>query len=201
MGNNFMKNRQLVLASTSKPRYSLLQRLQLKFEVAAPNVDESPLASESPENLVRRLALEKAQAVAVQFPDALIIGADQVGLLDNKILGKPHTYENAVKQLLDASGKKMEFLIGLCLFDSLNNTHQIVLEKFDVVYRKLDIKMVENYLRKEQPFQCAGGCKAEGLGIALIEEFHGGDFTALIGLPLIRLVRMLEVAGVDVLAG
>lgn len=138
--------------------------------------------------------------MAEKFPDALIIGADQVGFLENTIVGKPYTYENTVKQLQEASGKRMEFFIGLCLFDARNNTQQIALEKFDVVFRQLTLMMIKNYLQKEQPFHCAGACRAEGLGVTLIEEFEGKDFSALIGLPLICLVKMLEKAGLDLLA-
>lgn len=192
-----MNNRKLILCSTSQPRKALLQRLQLPFEIMAPEVDESPLENENPKDLVLRLAKEKAQVASKKFPDALIIGADQVGVLENEIQGKPHTYENAAKQLQAASGKRMQFLIGLCLFDSRAQTCQLALEEFDVLYRPLSPSMIENYLNKEQPLECAGSCKAEGLGIALIEEFQGKDFTALIGLPLIRLVKMLEKAGLD----
>jgi septum formation protein len=194
-----MQKRQLILGSTSKPRYSLLQRLQIPFEVAAPNIDETPELAETPENLVRRLALQKAKEVAKQFPDALIIGADQVGVIDGVIQGKPLTYENAYVQLQNASGKTIRFFIGLCLYDARDKTYQIAIEEFDVVYRKLSLQTIEKYLKKEQPLECAGSCKAEGLGITLIEEFRGKDFTALIGLPLIRLVDMLEKADVDLL--
>ncbi|HVY53606.1 MAG TPA: nucleoside triphosphate pyrophosphatase [Gammaproteobacteria bacterium] len=192
-----MQQRLLVLGSTSTPRYALLQRLQIPFKVAAPNIDETPLPNETPQNLVQRLALEKAQAVAKQYPDALIIGADQVGVLDGVIQGKPLTYENAKIQLQNASGKTIKFYIGLCLYDSKKHEHQIAMEEFDVIYRILNMNMIEGYLKKEQPLQCAGSCKAEGLGIALIKEFRGTDFSALIGLPLIRLVEMLEQAGIS----
>jgi septum formation protein len=192
--------RQLILGSSSKPRLSLLQRLQLPFDIASPDIDETPLEGESPSALVYRLAETKARAVALTFPDALIIAADQVGVLDNKILGKPLTYDNAVKQLQEASGKRMQFFIGLCLFDARNQTQQLAIETFDVVYRQLSLEKIQRYLQKEQPLECAGSCKAEGLGIALIEEFQGKDFSALIGLPLIRLVSMLEAAGLSPLA-
>jgi septum formation protein len=172
-----------------------LERLQLSFDIISPNIDETALPNETPHELVIRLAKEKALKSATEFPDALIIGADQVGVLDNHILGKPLTYENAFKQLQQASGKRMQFLIGLCLYDSQEETYQLTVEEFTVTYRQLTSKMIENYLKKEQPLACAGACQAEGLGIALIEQFEGQDFTALIGLPLIRLVSMLEKAG------
>jgi septum formation protein len=191
-----MLQKKLILGSASKPRQMLLQRLQIPFEIASPDIDETPLPTESPMDLVTRLAVEKAQAVAKSFPDALIIGADQVGVLDDVILGKPLTHENAVAQLLKASGKRMRFYIGLCLLDAEKQSQQIAMEEFDVIFRPLTQEMIENYLQKEQPYQCAGSCKAEGLGITLIEEFQGKDFTALIGLPLIRLTRMLESAGI-----
>jgi len=189
--------RRLILGSTSKPRQALLERLQIPFEIAAPHVDETPLVNETPQDLVLRLAEKKARVVSERFPDALIIGADQVGVLDNIIQGKPLTYDNAVQQLQAASGKRMEFYIGLCLFDSREQHVQLAIEKYDVIYRKLSLPMIKNYLAKEQPLHCAGSCKAEGLGIALIEEFQGKDFTALIGLPLISLVAMLEKAGLN----
>jgi septum formation protein len=187
----------LILASSSKPRLSLLQRLQIPFDVVVPDVDETPLPHETPSQLVVRLAEKKARAVADKHPDALIIGADQVGVLRNEIQGKPHTYENAVKQLQQASGQRMRFFIGLCVLDAKTATHQMALEEFDVIYRQLTQTMIEKYLQKEQPFECAGSCKAEGLGIALIHEFQGTDFTALIGLPLIRLVNLLEHYGMN----
>ena len=192
-----MTDRRLILSSTSKPRQALLQRLLVPFELAAPNIDESPLPHENPEELVLRLAKEKAFIVAKQFPDSLIIGADQVGVLNNKIQGKPLTHEKAIQQLQEASGQAMHFFIGLCLYDSRSHTEQLALERFDVVYRHLTPVMIDLYLKKEQPYECAGSCKAEGLGIALIEEFKGRDYTALIGLPLIRLIAMLEKAGLD----
>ena len=197
---NTYAKRQLVLGSSSEPRKMLLERLQIPFEIAAPDIDETPLLNETPADLVLRLAESKARIIAKQFPDALIIGADQVGVLNGKIQGKPLTQENAIKQLTEASGQPIAFYIGLCLFDARNNTVQISLETFDVVYRELTQEMIQQYLQKEQPLHCAGSCQAEGLGIALIDAFHGKDFSALIGLPLIRLVRMLETAGLNPLS-
>jgi len=196
-----MSNKKLVLGSSSKPRQTLLQRLQIPFEIVAPELDESPLANEKAPDLVQRLAKEKAIKAAQAFPNALIIGADQVGILDNQILGKPLNDETAFTQLQAASGKRVQFYIGLCLLDASTQHYQLALEEFNVIYRPLTPEMIENYLRKEQPLECAGSCKVEGLGIALIEAFEGDDFTALIGLPLIRLVRMLEKAGMDPLKG
>lgn len=187
--------RTLILGSSSKPRQNLLKRLQIPFEIASPDIDETPLLGESAEQLVMRLAEAKARKVAEQYPDAFIIGADQVGVLENQILGKPHTHENAVKQLEKMSGKRVEYFIGLCLLDAKNKTRQCALETFSVTFRNLTSKMIENYLHKEDALQCAGSFKAEGLGIALVQTFHDTDYTALIGLPLIRLTNMLEKAG------
>ena len=183
--------RELILGSSSKPRRMLLERLQLPFTTAHPDIDETPRPNETPQDLVLRLAAEKARKIAESHPHALIISADQVGVLDQHILGKPGTHENAVKQLLAASGKTMDFYIGLCVFDAKNQKQEISLETFSVIYRELSLEQIEKYLAKEEPLECAGSCKAEGLGITLIQEFRGKDFTALIGLPLIRLTEML----------
>lgn len=171
----------------------MLQRLHIPFEIIPSHLDETPLPGESPIEMVQRLAEQKARAVAT--PNALIIGADQVGVLENEILCKPLTRENALEQLQRASGKRVRFLIGLCLLDTRNDTTQIVLETFDVVFRQLSLEMIETYLEKEDALQCAGSFKAEGMGVTLVDEFDGKDFSALIGLPLIRLTRMLETAG------
>lgn len=187
----------LILASSSQPRQTLLKRLQIPFKIISPDVDETPLENETPEALVSRLAILKAKTVAKKTSNALIIAADQVGVFDNKIVGKPLTLENAKQQLLSMSGKQIDFYIGLCVLDTKNNFQQLAIERFNVLYRNLTETMVDNYLQKEKPLECAGSCKAEGLGITLIESFHGEDFSALIGLPLIRLTRMLESAGLN----
>jgi septum formation protein len=191
--------RQLILGSTSKPRQNLLTRLHIPFEIAAPDVDETPLLGEMPEQLVMRLAEAKARKVSEQYNDAIIIGADQVGVLDDRILGKPMTHENAVEQLHKISGRHVEFFIGLCVLDSKSQERLCAMETFSVTFRKLTDSMIDNYLRKEQPLHCAGSFKAEGLGIALVHTFHDTDFSALIGLPLIRLIKMLEKMGISVL--
>lgn len=185
----------LVLASTSVFRKSLLERLQIPFECVAPNVDETPLENETPAELVRRLSELKARAVTAQFPNSLIIGSDQVSVVDNKIVGKPHTHEKAVQQLTAASGKTIDFLTGLALFNTATQTCQVDLVKFSVQFRQLTAAQIERYLRKEQPYQCAGSFRSESLGIALFEKMIGDDPTALIGLPLIRLTQMLESEG------
>ncbi|MBV8802487.1 MAG: septum formation inhibitor Maf [Gammaproteobacteria bacterium] len=185
-------NKQLILASSSKPRKMLLQRLQIPFVVSPSHIDETMRPDENPTEMVLRLAQEKAYAVSNQFSNALIIGSDQVGCIEGHILGKPLTYENAIKQLTLVSNKRVNFLIGLCVLDTENNTRQVALETFDVQFRVLTRKMIENYLEKENALECAGSFKAEGLGVTLVEKLIGDDYTALIGLPLIRLTRMLE---------
>ncbi|MDX1900409.1 MAG: nucleoside triphosphate pyrophosphatase [Gammaproteobacteria bacterium] len=192
--------RSIILASTSKPRKKLLEQLKIPFQCVVPDVDETPLLHEEPAQLVQRLAKEKASIVAKKYPDSLIIGADQVGLVDDTILSKPLTHDAAVAQLKKMSGKTIRFLVGLCLCDTANDTCQISLESYDIVMRSLTNEMIEKYLQKEDVLNCAGSFKLEGLGIALIEQLRGDDYTMVIGLPLIRLIKMLEKAGVNVLA-
>ncbi|MEJ2362375.1 MAG: Maf family nucleotide pyrophosphatase [Gammaproteobacteria bacterium] len=189
----------LVLASTSPYRKALLEKLHLAFDVAAPDVDESPRPGESPEQLVARLAEAKAQSLADQFDNALIIGSDQVAVVDGKIAGKPGNHENAVAQLKRASGKRVTFLTGLCVYNTLSKRSQVEVVPFSVIFRRLTDKQIENYLQQEQPYNCAGSFKSEGLGIALFERLEGDDPNTLIGLPLIRLIRMLESEGFPVL--
>jgi MAF protein len=191
---------QLVLASTSPFRRELLMRLGLPFETAAPDVDESQLDNESPQALVARLAEAKARACAAQFPEALIIGSDQVAVLDGNILGKPGNHENAVQQLQAASGRQVDFLTGLCLLNSKTQNIQVKVVPFTVVFRLLSDAQIEDYLLREQPYNCAGSFKSEGLGICLFEKMQGNDPNALIGLPLIELTTLLEAEGVNVLA-
>jgi len=191
--------RRLILASTSPFRRALLARLELPFAVQAPEVDETHHPGEEARALVARLAELKARAVAHHEPAALIIGSDQVAVLDGEIIGKPGNHERATQQLRRASGQAVIFYTGLCLLDSASGQHQIAVEPFRVVFRTLTSEMIEGYLLREQPFNCAGSFKSEGLGIALFERLEGDDPTSLIGLPLIRLIRMLEAAGVAVL--
>lgn len=192
-----MKN--LILGSSSPYRRELLDRLGLHYQCISPEIDETPHPNESPEALVQRLALEKARAVARQVPDGLIIGSDQVALIDGNITGKPYSHDKAVAQLRRASGHRVTFLTGLCLLDSASGRHQLEVVPFHVQFRQLSDTMIERYLRREQPYQCAGSFKSEGLGIALFERLEGDDPNSLIGLPLIRLVRMLEKEGIEVL--
>ncbi|MGY8818542.1 MAG: Maf family protein [Pseudomonadales bacterium] len=190
--------RPLLLASSSPYRRELLSRLQLEFAYRAPEIDETPLTRELPEHLVRRLALEKAQALAPSHQDHLIIGSDQVAALGQTILGKPHTFDRAKSQLQSCSGKSVVFLTGLALLDSRTGATQIDCIAFTVHFRTLGDQQIERYLRAEQPYDCAGSFKAEGLGISLFRSTEGADVTSLIGLPLIRLVDMLNNAGVEV---
>jgi septum formation protein len=189
----------LILASTSPYRKSLLAKLGLAFEVVAPHVDETAQDRESPEQLVARLAEAKAKAVARNFPAALIIGSDQVAVVDGQIVGKPHTHEKAAMQLKRAAGKRIAFLTGVCLYNSKSGRSQTDVVPFYVVLRPLTDLQIQHYLQQEQPYDCAGGFKAEGLGIALFERLEGTDPNTLIGLPLIRLIQMLENEGVCVI--
>lgn len=190
---------QLVLGSTSPFRRQLLEKLGLPFDTAAPQTDETPLADEAPEQLVARLAEAKARAVASQYSGALIIGSDQVAVNAGEILGKPHTHDKAMAQLRNASGKHIRFLTGLCLYNAATDHAQVEVVPFDVVFRQLTDEMIDNYLKAEQPYNCAGSFKSEAMGIALFEKLEGEDPNTLIGLPLIRLVRMLENEGVRVI--
>ncbi len=190
---------QLVLGSTSPFRKQILEKLGLPFDTAKPETDETPLEDETPEQLVARLAEAKARACSAEHPEALIIGSDQVAVNDGQILGKPHTHEVAMEQLRNASGKHVRFLTGLCLYNAASDHAQVEVVPFDVVFRDLSDEMIDNYLRAEQPYNCAGSFKSEAMGIALFEKLEGEDPNTLIGLPLIRLVRMLENEGMRVI--
>lgn len=188
-----------MLASTSVYRRELLAKLQIPFEVAAPDIDETPETGESPVDTAIRLAEAKARKVALQFPGALIIGSDQVAVLGGSQLGKPLTHDNAVKQLRALRGRQAVFHTAIALYDSRKETLQRRLVPTSVLFRDLTDAQIENYLQKERPYHCAGAAKAEGLGIALIAQIHGTDPNALIGLPLIALVDMLKHAGVEII--
>ena len=187
-----MNSQLLVLASSSVYRSDLLKRLQLPFESIAPNVDETPLPHESARDTSMRLAQIKARAVADNYPDALIIGSDQVALLEGQQLGKPHTHDNAVIQLRAMRGKTTHFYTALTLLNSRTGRMQTEVAENLVTLRNLSDAEIEGYLLKEQPYHCAGSAKTEGLGIALISRMSGEDPNALIGLPLILLVEMLR---------
>ncbi|MCA1805404.1 MAG: Maf family nucleotide pyrophosphatase [Xanthomonadaceae bacterium] len=187
---------QIVLASTSPFRRELLSRLAIPFEIVSPEVDESPLPGETPEAMVQRLSEAKARAGAAQFPRALVIGSDQVAVVDGEVLGKPGDHGRAVEQLRKLSGNTVTFLTGLCLYDGATDTTDTCLVPFQVQFRELDEGRIERYLRHEQPYNCAGSFKSEALGISLFERMEGEDPTALIGLPLISLTTLLARAGV-----
>ncbi|MEJ2181723.1 MAG: Maf family protein [Gammaproteobacteria bacterium] len=188
----------LVLASTSPFRQQILHKLNIDFVVDSPDISEEALENESPVELVKRLSKLKAMAVANHHPQALIIGSDQVAVLDREILGKPHSHENAVKQLAAASGKRVEFLTGLCLYNSATQKSQVACVPFVVHFRQLNNEQIERYLAHDQPYNCAGSFKSEGLGISLFEKMEGDDPNALIGLPLIELIRMLHNEGIEI---
>lgn len=191
--------RPLVLASGSPYRRELLQRLQLPFVWRSPDIDESPRPGETATALVQRLAAAKAGVLRHQFLQHLIIGSDQVAVLDGNIIGKPGNRETAIRQLQAVSGRSLTFYTGLCLLNSASNTLQVDCIPFTVHFRQLTQQQIESYVDREKPFDCAGSFKSEGLGICLFESTEGSDATSLIGLPLIRLRQMLEQAEVKVL--
>lgn len=191
--------RTVVLGSTSRYRRELLSRLNLPFEVAAPHVDETPLPKEAPRALALRLALAKAQAVAAQWPEAVVIGSDQVADLNGQPLGKPGNHERAVAQLRQMRGQTVIFQTALAVVCRASGFEQVDLAEVRVQFRDLSDQEIENYLRAEQPYDCAGSAKSEGLGIALLDAIDSDDPTALVGLPLIRTARMLRAAGVPLL--
>jgi septum formation protein len=193
-------NRKLILGSTSTYRRELLGRLRVPFGVESPHVDETPLPGERPAALATRLALAKARAVAQRFPDCVVIGSDQVADLDGLALGKPETHARAVLQLRQMRGKTVIFQTAVAVVCLQSGFCQEVLTPVKVCFRDLDDDEIENYLRMEQPYDCAGSAKSEGLGIALLDAIESDDPTALVGLPLIRTSRMLRAAGIRLLA-
>jgi len=188
---------QLILGSSSPYRKILLEKLGLPFECFAPDIDESRHPDESPLELVERLAIAKAHETAKTWPGALIIGSDQVAVLDAKIIGKPANHKQAIVQLKEASGREVKLYTGLCLYNAATGTIQHSVESYTVVFRNLSDKQIEAYLEKDQPYNCAGSLKSETLGIAMLNKLEGEDPNTLIGLPLIRLVDMLLNEGVD----
>jgi septum formation protein len=189
---------QLVLASTSPHRRALLERLGLAFSVADPEVPEERRRGETPEGMAERLAEAKALAVASRFPDSLIIGSDQVAVSNGEVLGKPLTHANAARQLSALSGREAVFHTAVCVHNTRSGTTRLRVVPCRVTFRRLDEAAIERYLAREQPYDCAGSAKSEGLGIALIAKMEGEDPSALIGLPLIALVDLLHEQGVDV---
>jgi septum formation protein len=191
----------LILASTSRYRRELLQRLRLPFDVVSPEVDESALPGEAPGALAARLALAKAQAVAARFPQAVVIGSDQVADLDGEALGKPGTHERAVEQLRRLRGHSVVFHTAVAVVRQAAGHAQLEQVPVRVQFRQLSDAEIQHYLLAERPYDCAGSAKCETLGIALLEAIHSDDPTALVGLPLIRTSHMLRAAGLDPLAG
>lgn len=187
----------LVLASSSPWRREILDKLGLPYRTKHPEIDETPLPNETAAALVSRLAEEKARAVAPAYKDALVIGSDQVAVLDEQIIGKPGTHERAAEQLRAASGRSVTFLTGLSLLNTKTGTCQTEVVPYHVHFRPLSEALIQGYLEHEQPYNCAGSFRSEGAGIVLFERLEGDDPNALVGLPLIRLVRMLEAEGVS----
>ena len=189
----------LILASSSTYRQSLMQKLGLKFDSIAPDIDETPENDEGPAALVSRLAKQKALAVAEKHPNALIIASDQVACLNDSILTKPYTVKNAHAQLARCSGKTVKFYTSLAVYNGLAETMDIIVEPYIVGFKTLTYEQIAFYIEQEKPLDCAGSFKCEGLGIALFSSLDGKDFNTLIGLPLIELTRLLAKNGIDVL--
>jgi MAF protein len=193
----------ILLASSSAYRKQLLEKLQLPFTCASPDIDESIRLDESPHNYVQRLAIEKAKALKDGFPNHIIIGSDQCAVLEANgqqyVLGKPHTVENAIDQLSQASGQSVTFLTGLCVYNSATQQEISLVEPFIVHFRNLTLPQIERYIDQENPLDCAGSFKSERLGIRLFSALEGRDPNSLIGLPLIALVDLLEQQGIQVL--
>ncbi len=182
---------QLILASSSPYRKTLMKRLRIPFEAISPDIDEFQFPAEDPVAMVKRLAEKKAKTIAKTNPSAIIIGSDQAAIIDNTVLNKPLHHTNATAQLTMASGKKVEFLTSICVLNAASNTLQLDVVNYSVYFKKLSPDTIEKYLQREQPYNCAGSFKSEGLGIALFKKQEGEDPTSLIGLPLIRLIDML----------
>ena len=197
--NGLLISRSLILGSTSRYRRELLQRLQIPFNVAAPDVDETPLDNETPSQLAARLALAKARAVASLFPGAVVIGADQVADLNGLALGKPGNHERAVWQLRQMRGQTVIFQTAVAVVCLESGFEQSGLAAVRVTFRNLGDEEIENYLHAEQPYDCAGSAKSEGLGITLLASIESDDPTALVGLPLIRTCNLIQAAGVNLL--
>ena len=194
-----MSSIRLILASTSPYRRDLLARLRLPFDAVSPGVDETPRPGEAPADLALRLAIAKAHAVAMRVPEAIVIGGDQVAVLDGRALSKPITHENAVAQLRAMRGRRVSFLTAVAVERAATGDRRTRLVPCDVQFRAFPEDAIEPYLRADRPYDCAGSAKIDGLGIALVERLDGHDPTALVGLPLIALVSMLADLGLDVL--
>ena len=194
-----MMKQALILASSSEFRRELLQKLHIPFNSISPKIDETALDGEKPHQTALRLAQQKAKKIGAQYPHALVIGCDQVATLDGVELGKPGNHQNATKQLQMMRGREVTFHSALCLYNAATGNMQAEVVPYLVRFRQLTNDQIDTYLTKEQPYQCAGSAKSEGLGIALIERMIGEDPNALIGLPLIKLITMLQNEGVNIL--
>jgi MAF protein len=195
-----MKNYKLVLASSSEYRKVLLEKLHLSFICATPNIDESAQASETAQEQALRLAKQKAHALASIYPKHVIIAADQVAMLGNSQLHKPGNQENAIRQLQKSSGKRIKFYTGICVLDTTTMSYKLDIDICSVYFKELSTHEIKNYVLLEQPYNCAGSFKSEGLGIALFKRIESDDPNALIGLPLIKLIGLLETFNINVLA-
>ncbi|MGX5174052.1 Maf family protein [Aliikangiella sp. IMCC44653] len=191
-------NPPLVLASSSPYRSALLKRLMIPFQVCAPNIDETPLHEESPQAMVERLSVQKAVAALSLHPNALVLASDQAGVFEGRIIGKPHTLENARQQLAQFSGKQVEFITGVCATQRKPHKQAYLESRVSVKFRQLSKQTIENYLLAEKPFDCAGSFKVESLGISLFESVTSDDPTALEGLPLIATCKLLRLLGVNI---
>ncbi len=189
----------IILASSSPFRREVLSKIIEKFDIYSPEIDETRLQDENIEVYVKRLAVEKAKAVAIKHDSGLIIGSDQSAVVDNNIIGKPKNHEDAVTQLLNSSGKTVTFYTSICLFDACDNSYKVDIDKFHVSFRQLSREQIENYLSIEKPYNCAGSFKSEGLGIALFSKLEGTDPNSLIGLPLIKLIDMFNSKGINII--
>ncbi len=189
----------IVLGSSSPFRKALLEKLDLSFDCDSPDIDETPLKNEHPKDMVARLAKQKADAIATRHPQSIIVASDQCATLDGKIIGKPGDHQTAVEQLTAASGRTVTFYTSLCVYNAGTNQYQEAVEPFYVYFRELSESQIDNYLKKEEPYNCAGSFKSEGLGISLFDRLEGNDPNTLIGLPLIQLIRMLETFHVKVI--
>ena len=194
-----MSDSALILASSSRFRRRLLEQLDLPFRCISPDIDETPLPNESGEALVRRLSIEKAYAVAHELSGAIVVGSDQTAVHDGQIVGKPKDHAEAVSQLTNSSGKIITFYTGIALVNTNNNSLQVGVIPYQVHFRTITLEQIERYLERAQPYECCGSLRVDGLGIALLKRLRGDDPSALIGLPLTKLVQMLKKEGLDVI--
>ena len=195
-----MQTNSLVLASGSKYRKALLEKLNLRFICAQPNIDENTKGQELPTELAVRLAEEKARALATSYPNHFIIGSDQVAMVDKTQLHKPGHKQAAIEQLRLCSGKQVKFYTSVCVLDTTNNQLRSALDICTVYFKNLTTQQINHYINIEQPYHCAGSFKSEGLGIALFERIAGDDPNALVGLPLIKLIQLLQAFDIEILS-